>query len=59
MALFPRMIELSEFTRGLFKDGIISQNEGREKLGMEPTDFGDDLFTDQNNTPQFGAEPMT
>jgi len=59
VALFPRMIELSDFTRNLYKDGLISQNEGREKLNLEPTAFGDDLFTDQNNTPAFGAEPMT
>ena len=57
VALFPRMIELSAFTQGLYKSGLISQNEGRVKLDMEPVEFGDDLFVDQNSAPQFGPEP--
>jgi HK97 family phage portal protein len=59
IALVPRMLERSSIAGQQFKDGLISQNEARDIIGMEETPFGEDLFVDQNNTPAFGAEPLS
>ncbi len=59
IALMPRLLERSTVAGQQFKDGLISQNEAREIIGFEATDFGDDLFADQNKTPQLGMDSPT
>ena len=59
IALMPRMLERSSVADQQFNAGLISQNEARDILGREDTEFGDDLFVDKNNTPAFGSGPLS